>query len=98
MRWGGRDIPMSRFATVMVGVGVVGRPMVDETGIKGNVDLQLEWMKVAANVTNPQDFHPDEDAPTFVEALKEQLGLKLVPEKGPVEVFVVDHVEHPSAN
>ena len=36
--------------------------------------------------------------PRIPQALKDQLGLKLVPRKGPVEFFVVDHVEHPSAN
>ena len=36
--------------------------------------------------------------PTFLEALKEQLGLKLVPQTGPVDVLVLDHVEEPSPN
>jgi len=34
----------------------------------------------------------------FCEALKEQLGLKLEPQKGPVLVLVIDHVEQPSPN
>jgi uncharacterized protein (TIGR03435 family) len=36
--------------------------------------------------------------PDFFEALQKQLGLKLVPSKGPVEVIVIDHIERPSPN
>jgi uncharacterized protein (TIGR03435 family) len=98
MKSGGRDVPMSRFAAIMTGVGVVDRPMVDHTGLQGTVDYSLEWIQVAANVPFGAEFHPDESAPTFEEALKEQLGLKMVPEKGRVDFFIVDHVEHASEN
>jgi uncharacterized protein (TIGR03435 family) len=40
----------------------------------------------------------DQSRPTFLEALKEQLGLKLVSEKGPVDVLVIDHIEAPTPN
>lgn len=99
MKSGGRDVPMSEFAAVMAGVGVVNRPMVDQTGIGGNIDYVLEWQMVRENVYPPSaEFHPDESAPTFQEALRDQLGIKMVPKKGPVEFFVIDHIERPSAN
>jgi len=98
MKSGGRDVPMSRFAAILTGVGVVDRPMVDQTGLQGTVDYSLEWMQVAANVPFGAEFHPDESAPTFEQALKEQLGLKMVSQKGPIDFFVVDHVEHASEN
>jgi uncharacterized protein (TIGR03435 family) len=98
MKSGGRDVPMSRFAAIMTGVGVVDRPMVDQTELPGTVDYSLEWIQVAANVPFGAEFHPDESAPTFEEALKQQLGIKMVPEKGPIDFFIVDHVEHASEN
>ena len=41
-------------------------------------------------------FFPD--LPSFLTAMQEQLGLKLEPEKGPVDVLVIDSVEQPSPN
>jgi uncharacterized protein (TIGR03435 family) len=98
MKSGGRDVPMSRFAAVITGVGVVDRPLVDETGIKGNIDYVFEWAKVEANTGFGARFEPDESAPTFEEALRQQLGLRMVPEKGPVTVVRIEHLEHPTPN
>jgi uncharacterized protein (TIGR03435 family) len=98
LKWGGRDVPMARIAAIMTGVGVVDRPMVDETGIKGTVDYSLEWRLARENVVPGAPFNPDESAPTFDQALKDQLGIKMVPQKGSIEFFVVDHIEHPSPN
>jgi uncharacterized protein (TIGR03435 family) len=94
---GGRDVPLTLIANNMCCSGAIDRPVVDETGIKGNVDYSIESGR-AANGVPGADSTPDVPAPTFEEALKEQLGIKLVPTKAPVEFFVVDHVEHPSPN
>ncbi|MGC1293914.1 MAG: TIGR03435 family protein, partial [Alloacidobacterium sp.] len=36
--------------------------------------------------------------PTPVQALRDQLGLKLESAKGPVKILVIDRVERPSEN
>ena len=75
----------------------VDRPVFDHTGLAGTFDLSIEWAP-RLNGPPPLGFIPDADGPTFAEALQDQLGLKLVPQTGPVDVLVIDHVEQPSAN
>jgi uncharacterized protein (TIGR03435 family) len=64
-----------------------GRPVVDRTGITGTIDYTLTWSP---------DGAPDSAAPSIFTALQEQLGLKLQPARGPVEVLVVDSAERPA--
>jgi uncharacterized protein (TIGR03435 family) len=47
--------------------------------------------------TSPSADNPDAQ-PRLFTAIQEQIGLKLVPVKAPVDVIVIDHVERPSAN
>lgn len=98
MKLAGRGIAMARFAAIETGVGEVDRSMVDETGIKGTVDYTLEWGKTYRGNGLTPDIQPDPDAPTFQEALKEQLGIKMVSRKAPQELFFIDHLEQPSEN
>jgi uncharacterized protein (TIGR03435 family) len=74
--------------------GALDQPVVDQTGITGRFDLRLRW--------TPDDLHSatqSADAPPdLFTAIQEQLGLKLVSTKAPVDVLVIDHVEKPSAN
>jgi uncharacterized protein (TIGR03435 family) len=69
--------------------GYIGDKVVDETGLTGIFDLNL-------------DFNIDEslssEGPTIFEAVQRQLGLKLEARKGPVEVIVIDRVEKLSPN
>jgi bla regulator protein BlaR1 len=76
--------------------GELGRPLVDNTDLSGRYDFTLTW------ALNPGGSLPPDssalDAPTFLEALKQQLGLKLTSAKVPLQVLVIDHVEMPSPN
>jgi len=40
----------------------------------------------------------DPDSPEIFAAIQEQLGLKLEPQKGPVDVLMIDRAERPSPN
>lgn len=72
----------------------VGRSVVDKTGLSGSYDIAMTWMPAMAS-TQEGDAA---SGPTIFTALEEQIGLKLVPAKGPVPVLVIDSVEKPSEN
>jgi len=77
---------------------VVGRDVVDKTAITGRYHLMLQWTPDDAAGPPLLNGVPDPSRPTLFTALEEQLGLRLEPAKGPVQVLVIDHVEMPSAN
>lgn len=82
----GKVIPLERLAHQLA--GQVGRPVNDKTGLKGAYDFK---------VTFAPDLN-DREGPSIFTALEEQLGLKLDPQRGPVEVVVIDSVERPAPN
>jgi len=95
-RFGGRNVTLALLGTSMptqTGLLTLPRPVVDETGLKGGYDFWIEW-----TYEDTSEGENGETGGTFREALKNQLGLKLKPEKGPVQVLVIDHVERPTAN
>jgi uncharacterized protein (TIGR03435 family) len=78
---------------------VIGRPVLDRTGLEGSFDYKLEWLPDEAQVRSleaPPESEGNE--PSLETALREQLGLRLVSRKGPVEVIVVERAERPKAN
>lgn len=75
----------------------LGRLVIDKTGLTGRYDFKLEWTPDPGQMPS-SDVAPVESGPTIFTALQEQLGLKLEAQKGPVDVYVIDHVEKPTAN
>jgi len=63
---------------------LTGRPIVNSTRIEGKFDFRLDYAPEAAI---------DSSLPSVFTALQEQMGLKLVPQKVPVETLIVDHAE-----
>lgn len=85
----GQKAPLSMLATQLT--RLLGRSVVDETGLEGEFDFNLEW--------TPEDTPADlAQAPSLFTALQEQLGLRLEARKEQTEMLVVDHVEKPDAN
>ncbi len=77
------------------------RDVVDRTGLGGVFDFNLEFAPLTGPGALPDTASGASDPsapPTLFVALQQQLGLKLEPQKGPVDVFVIDHIEHPSPN
>jgi uncharacterized protein (TIGR03435 family) len=72
-----------------------GRNVINRTGLDGAYDFSLKWSN-RTDAADPQDASTS--APSLFTAVQEQLGLKLVPTKAPIEVIVIDHIEQPSEN
>lgn len=73
----------------------VGRPVIDKTGIEGRYDLKVRWTPDGATTAGTSAA---DAPPSIFTALEEQLGLKLKPSRGPVQILVIDHAEMPSEN
>ena len=71
------------------------RPLLDKTGLSAGYDFTLEYSRSSPDLVAPGG--PDAYN-TIFSAVQEQLGLKLVEAKEPVETVVIDHAERPSEN
>ena len=80
-----------------------GKPLIDKTGLASKYDFKVQFGPSAQEIKNvaARTGRPESDfqtGPTFIEALQDQLGLKLESTKGPWERLVIDHLERPSPN
>lgn len=101
VRMGARNTTMELLAgmlPMMGNPGMVSRPVVDHTGLNGRFDLTIDYEPERLLAPPTGDAHSEPSGPTILEALKEQLGLKLEPTKSPRRVLVINHVERPSEN
>jgi uncharacterized protein (TIGR03435 family) len=82
---------------------VMDRPVVDHTGLTARYDFNLNWTAdesqfASMGIKIPPPTDDPKAPPSLYTAIQEQLGLKLEPAKANADVFIIDHVEKPSAN
>ncbi len=100
----GRNEPVSELVRAIG--NQAGRPVVDKTGLVGNYDFVLEYALVPGTIgmlgmpmpgpppnLAPANNQADDPPPDLTTAIEEQLGLKLKPAKGPLDVMVIDRAE-----
>jgi uncharacterized protein (TIGR03435 family) len=76
------NTPASGLAGILA--SPLGEPVVDETGLKGNYDIVLNFAPMNST---------DSDLPSIFTAIEEQLGLKLERRDVQLETIVIDHVD-----
>ena len=87
-----QSVPLRDLAS---GLGqYVDHPIFDRTDLPGNFDVDLTFVPMAGG---PPAGEPG-DAPFIFNALQEQLGLKLELTKAPVNMLIIDNIDHPTEN
>jgi uncharacterized protein (TIGR03435 family) len=94
---GGRDVALSMLASMLGSQPMINinKPVIDQTGIQGKIDFTMEF---SPEVPPGLGFTPDPNGPTFLEALKDQLGIKMESATARVDSIVIDHIEQPTEN
>lgn len=96
-----RNYSVSDLAKGMQGE-FLDKPVVDQAGLHDRYDFELKWTPDDSETYCPNDLARSRDDPNappgLFTAIQEQLGLKIVPTKSPVQVMVIDHLETPSGN
>ena len=110
--WSCQNITMKQLGEELAhyATGYVYTPVLDATGLKGSYDLTLSWSSASLTILKPppsaseqqnggQGASEPNGAVTLYDAMDKQLGIKMVKEKRPVPVLVIDHIEEtPTAN
>jgi uncharacterized protein (TIGR03435 family) len=98
----GENAPVAQLARSLT--DRLNRTVVNKTGLMGNYDIDLQWSADETEfpggkwTSDSDDPEPDPAGPSLFAAIQEQLGLKLVPNKGQTQVLIIDHLESPTGN
>jgi uncharacterized protein (TIGR03435 family) len=85
-----RDMALSNLVVALNRFNI-GRVVVDQTGLSGKFDWEIQWTPEALTVD-----HAAREGPTIFDAFREQAGLGLQAKRALVDVLVIDHVERPT--
>jgi uncharacterized protein (TIGR03435 family) len=73
--------------------------VLDRTGLKGAFDYKLEWSPDELQLQSQEaPAQTEGNAPSLGGALQQQLGLRLAPMKGLVDLVTVEKAEKPTEN
>ena len=100
-RMDGLKVPVTQLVANLS--GFTKRMVLDNTDLTGKYDMNLKWFPSPGEFPPrpaylPPTYQPDPNSPPLLAAIKQQLGLKLESQTGPVPLLVIDHVEKPSEN
>lgn len=92
-----RNVTLDRLASFLGTYGSLngefGREVIDETGLRGEYDYTIEFARQSTS-----DNADSGSGPSLLEALHDQLGMKLSPTRAQMMRLVIDHVERPSVD
>jgi uncharacterized protein (TIGR03435 family) len=86
------NCPIERLADDWLSNLMVGRPVLDQTGLTGNYDFRV----VAIPEYRSLGRSDPADIPAVIAV--GELGLKLAPQKALIDILAVDHIERPTEN
>jgi uncharacterized protein (TIGR03435 family) len=94
-RFGGGNVSVATITSSFSALAQFGRPVVDQTGLNGGYDFFLDYLP---DPPPGKELPPGASGPNFVDAVKSQLGIKLLRQKSNIDFVIVDHIEKPSPN
>jgi len=96
---GSRDVTMDVLTGALsMLASQLGRPVIDKTGLTGRFDFTVAWERPPRAPASSDALPPAPLGPTLIQALRDQLGLKLEPSKASLAVLAIDNLERPSEN
>ena len=77
---------------------LLGRPVFDRTGLRGTYDFKLEHDQSSVKEAMVGLGNVPSEGASIFTAVRETLGLRLNPEKNPMDILIIDSAERPSDN